>query len=47
MDKMPKCFGCGDFCKAAYFFVKVKGAPIRYYCEKCAKERGHGTGKRD
>lgn len=48
MDKMPKCHGCGAECRAAYFFVKTKGQPIRYYCEKCAKERGcHGTGKRD
>ena len=49
MATVPKCYGCGEKCKETYFFVKVKGYPLRYYCEKCAKERGHrgSTGKRD
>ena len=46
-----KCHGCSGEVRltSAYFFVKCKGQPMRYYCEKCAKERGyHGnTGKRN
>ncbi len=46
-----KCRGCETPVDLArvYFFVKAKGQPIRYYCEKCAKERGYrgNTGKRD
>lgn len=44
-----KCHGCSaEFSTKLYFFVKAKGQPIRYYCEKCAKERGYrgGIGKR-
>lgn len=49
MATVPKCYGCGAPCKEKYFFVKVKGYPLRNYCEKCAKERGYrgSTGKRD
>lgn len=46
-----KCHGCDTLValSSTYFFVKAKGQPIRYYCQKCAKERGYrgNTGKRN
>lgn len=46
-----KCHGCTDLVNLsrAYFFVKCKGQQMRFYCEKCAKERGYrgSTGKRN
>lgn len=51
MAENHKCHGCGAEVSTAqtYFFVKCKGQPVRYYCEKCAKERGYrgNTGKRN
>lgn len=51
MAKVNTCYGCGKQVRASvfYFFVKCKGSPMRYYCEKCAKERGYrgDTGKRN
>lgn len=49
MAENAKCYGCGKCCSKTSFFVKVKGYPTRFYCEKCAKERGYrgSTGKRD
>jgi hypothetical protein len=47
MAKKEKCYGCDilvDLAKAP-FFVKCKNQRTRYYCEKCAKERGY-RGKR-
>ena len=49
MAKKGNCHHCGTEVnlEKVYFFVKAKGLPMRYYCEKCAKEsgyRGH-TGK--
>lgn len=40
------CHGCKEGIDPLlfYIFVKCKGQPMRYYCEKCAKERGyHGN----
>ena len=46
---IKKCYDCSDLVALsnAHIFVKAKGQPMRYYCIKCAKERGyHGsTGK--
>jgi hypothetical protein len=51
MAENAKCHGCETLVSLTktYFFVKGKGQPIRYYCEKCAKERGYrgNTRKRD
>jgi hypothetical protein len=43
MAKKEKCYGCDilvDLAKAP-LFIKCKNQRTRYYCEKCAKERGY------